>query len=610
MAEKAEHPGPQPRAPKPEHTPKKHFHTAITGSISSVTLKIFIPLFLVIAVGIGILSNSMMQSRQLAYKYIEDTAELYIDQFNHSIRQINADVVLLMSNNADIAQLPYLMEPSDARYYATVDSIREQNRTMKLLFTDANNFYVYKRSAELLILEDGSYFKTSAKTPMISAVTDFLNAQQELNDTAVNWTFLSDGTQDYMLSWFYQNGIAMGCVIRMSDIFSKLQNMNMSYEVLPYVRMADGTLIKAPQETDGTLEALAAEAEREEKLGRGTGKYQLCSYPLASLGSIKLLILPSGGALENAMRLQLVLLCLLGVLLTAALLTGYLYYRRILRPMKRFVSGLHDLEQNQMLSEDGSNHILELEQASNEFKELLGKIENLKIAVYEKELEQQRTELEYNQERIKPHFFLNCLSIIHGIAETDGEEKIVAISETLSNYFRYIFRDMRSLRSVAEEVAHVQDYITIQKMRYGEKAFSFEVICDGEVQNLLLPALMLQTLVENAVSHGVSLDTRVDITLYLVVEHYEDGSYLYLSLSDTGVGFPPEVLSALAAGQPIEYGGRRHIGLSNVQKRLRLLYGGRASIEFSNMGEKDGAVVEVRLPAQSQSGAAEPEKNP
>lgn len=97
----------------------------------------------------------------------------------------------------------------------------------------------------------------------------------------------------------------------------------------------------------------------------------------------------------------------------------------------------------------------------------------------------------------------------------------------------------------------------------------------------------------------MTLDNKVEISLYITRETYEDGPYLYISVSDTGKGFSDETLEALEHDGSIIYNGRKHVGLQNVCRRLELMYGGRAGITFSNMGENYGAVVEVHVPMEA-----------
>ena len=79
------------------------------------------------------------------------------------------------------------------------------------------------------------------------------------------------------------------------------------------------------------------------------------------------------------------------------------------------------------------------------------------------------------------------------------------------------------------------------------------------------------------------------------MENYNGGKWLYICVSDTGSGFSDDILKALSEDMPIVYGGRKHIGLQNVKRRLELLYGQDAELSVQNMGEHYGAIVEVRI---------------
>ena len=93
----------------------------------------------------------------------------------------------------------------------------------------------------------------------------------------------------------------------------------------------------------------------------------------------------------------------------------------------------------------------------------------------------------------------------------------------------------------------------------------------------------------------MTLDHLVEISLYVTMERYQDKNWLYICVSDTGKGFSDDILKALSEDTPIIYGGRKHVGLQNVKRRLELLYGQDAELSVQNMGEHYGAVVEVRI---------------
>ena len=249
------------------------------------------------------------------------------------------------------------------------------------------------------------------------------------------------------------------------------------------------TLYVLDEKTGKKTKIVDFERERAARAGKKKEKNAtVYSYQLGTVGKINLMVLPGGGILENVLIMQIAFVVLIAVLLIVCALEITAYYHRILVPLEKFGQKLEELEKEQSLNDDGSNNLLELESVSGKFKELLRKIQGLKIAIYEKELAEQKAELEYTQEQIKPHFFLNCLSLIHGIADKNNEGEIVEITTVLSDYMRYIFQDSKKQRDVEEELEHIEAYIRIQKLRYGEEAFSFEATTDGDIGEWKVPS--------------------------------------------------------------------------------------------------------------------------
>lgn len=555
-------------------------------SLRAVSLRLLIPMGLAVGGLIGFLIFGIQENRRLLNEYVQDTAELYVGQINRDIAQINSELVYIQGWNDIIKSLPSSLRPEDAKYYEVLGSITEQNRILKIRYSEVQFFYVYEQDADVLVTDYGTVFPTSAKSELHEALIRILREQKERTVQSTKWSMMYTEKDTYLISWYTQNGKTLGCVIDLDTIFEMLQGGIRKYEVIPFVKDT-GDQVHLPKKISEKYEDIILSGE---------GESSLFTFPLGSIGEIHLYVVPGSGMLERILNLQLLITLLVCAVLLVCVVMAYSYYAKIMEPMREFVAALENMDEEQLLNEDGSNNILELELASGKFRTLLRKIQTLKIAIYEKELKEQQAELEYVQEQMRPHFLLNCLSVIHGMADEKDEREIVRITEVLSDYMRYVMRDSKNQRVIREELNHIASYVEMQKLRYGEEAFTYEVLLDGDVEDCLIPPLLLQTLVENAIVHEVSLDGRVDISLYLTREAYEDGTYLYISVSDTGKGFSAETLEALEEDRPIIYNGRKHIGLQNVRRRLELMYGGRAGITFSNMGENYGAVVEVRLP--------------
>lgn len=549
-------------------------------SLQAIGMKILLPVFLALFGLLICLFVGLRETRILANQYVRDTAELYVEQINKDILQMNTELIQILTNNDNISRIPQEIHATDGQYYQLLQKIREENRMLKIRYQEVQNFFVYAQEPDLLVGDSGVVFTESRVSGLMDALRDFSREAVKRNNSTTEWNFLKAEEEIYIVGWYAKDQKMMGCVIELDEIFSMLQEMTENYRVIPYMRQQLGNVIYPES------------AENPENLENG----ESYEYQLGTLGKIGVYIIHDGGILEGVLRMQMILIVLISVLLAVCAVQIIRYYRRLMVPLQKFVQGITDLEEEQQLNENGDNNILELEAVSDRFRGLIRKIQSLKIAIYEKELNEQKAELEYMQEQIRPHFFLNCLSLIHGIADAQGEEKITYITKVLSEYIRYNYQDSGKERNIQDELEHVKNYVELQKLRYGEDGFRFEVIEDARVGECRVPSLVLQTLVENSIVHAVTLDRMVEISLYITSEVYEDGRYLYICVSDTGKGFSREIIEAIEKDLPIIYNGRKHVGLQNIRRRLQLLYGGRATMTIENMDENYGAIVEIRIP--------------
>jgi len=179
--------------------------------------------------------------------------------------------------------------------------------------------------------------------------------------------------------------------------------------------------------------------------------------------------------------------------------------------------------------------------------------------------------------QINPHFLFNSLNSIAALIRRDPAHA-ESLVESLADLFRYSLRTSEHPTvTLAEEIASVELYLTIERARFGERLHvSIEI--PPHLARTRVPSLMLQPLVENGIKHGMGR-TLGECTL--TVEACEEGEDVIVRVSDTGPGFATTDLNELA---------RRGKGLSNVRDRLRHLFGDRASMEiFPNS-------VALRLP--------------
>lgn len=220
----------------------------------------------------------------------------------------------------------------------------------------------------------------------------------------------------------------------------------------------------------------------------------------------------------------------------------------------------------------------------------LGKLfsTQLELAVVEQQKElRAEAEIRALQAQIHPHFLFNALNTITSLIRTQPEQAR-EILVFLGEFLRHNIRQEAPFHSVREEQKHVQAYLAIEKARFGEK-LQIEVDVEPGTEEVLLPPLILQPLVENAVRHGL-LPKEGGGLIRLSVRRAIDS--LAIEVSDNGIGISPFKLRNILQNSTSAGEG---IGLRNVNQRLRGLYGRGLEIQ-STLGT--GTVVRVEIPVE------------
>ena len=184
--------------------------------------------------------------------------------------------------------------------------------------------------------------------------------------------------------------------------------------------------------------------------------------------------------------------------------------------------------------------------------------------------------------QIQPHFLFNTLNDIRFLYRESPEKA----EEALVSFTRYLRGNMESLNQSElipfdHELGHVQNYVDIEKMRFGDR---LEVVYDIDTVKFFVPVLSIQPLVENAIRHGVVKKPEGGTVTILT---YEDIRGFMVEVSDDGAGFNPSKIDD----------GKTHTGIENVRTRVQAMCGGSVEIE-GHIGE--GTTVRVYIPKEKE----------
>ncbi|MGN0134940.1 MAG: sensor histidine kinase, partial [Anaerotignum sp.] len=197
----------------------------------------------------------------------------------------------------------------------------------------------------------------------------------------------------------------------------------------------------------------------------------------------------------------------------------------------------------------------------------------------EEELKNSRIILAMGQ--IRTHFIFNVLNAISGMCKYDPEKA----DETIVRFARYLRGNIDILQndrpiSFSAEIKHLEDYIVLEQMRFGDEKIKY--IRETEIEDFFLPPLVLQPIVENAIKHGL-LPKEEGGTISL--RTWTDGKDIFITIEDDGVGFDLQSLSE----------NTQSIGLDNVRFRLMHMIHGRMEIQ-TEIGK--GTVVTMMIPCK------------
>jgi sensor histidine kinase YesM len=188
---------------------------------------------------------------------------------------------------------------------------------------------------------------------------------------------------------------------------------------------------------------------------------------------------------------------------------------------------------------------------------------------------QSELELQNLKSQLNPHFLFNALNAIRALIEVEPKKAKEAVS-LLSNLLRFsLSTSEKVLVPIEKELHLVKSYLKLEKIRFEER-LNVELNLSNDVEEYLIPAFMIQTLVENAIKHGISkLVEGGNVSVHL----FKENDFVVINVSNSG-----------SLGKNTDIG----IGLSNLKKRLEIQYGSNYSFDIN---ETDMVTVEIKLPA-------------
>ncbi|WP_312941832.1 sensor histidine kinase [Oscillibacter sp.] len=403
-----------------------------------------------------------------------------------------------------------------------------------------------------------------------------------------------------------RTGTAVGLlVVEMSpDSFSSLllDNQNLLKYQYTYIVGRDGQVICSDKRVNVRWRSLINErfykGDRRFTFQWEGEDYYVCGQYNALTGWRTFSVISVANLFPQARSLQTYsfLLVVFSVLLMLCCIL--LMYRSITQPLSSLNKAMKVVQEKNFELRLPNARTDEIGALTDSFNQMVNKINSLIREVYQEKLAQKNAELEALQTQINPHFLYNTLDSINWMAIERGDTEISRIIIALGKLMQYSMDTEQSQATLEQEYAYLQDYLCIQKNRLEDK-LSYELQLDDRVRTLLVPKLILQPLVENAIKHGIEPSCRCGTVRVFA---RPDGSSVLITVEDDGCGMNASQLAL--AQECCSAESSAGIGLRNVARRLKLFFG-EDSVLTIQPGSQGGTMMTLRLPGSLEEDSHE-----
>lgn len=258
-----------------------------------------------------------------------------------------------------------------------------------------------------------------------------------------------------------------------------------------------------------------------------------------------------------------------------------------------FTRKIEELTENMNRVNNGSREVTVFSDSEDEvgllirsFRSMMGEINRLIHEVYENRIALKEFELKALTAQINPHFLYNTLSVINWMALKAGHKKISEVTLALSTFYRTALSKGADMVTVENCIQNIEAYLHIQLVMH-DNDFKVDWNVDSSIKKEIVPKLILQPIVENALEHG--LDMKDEGEKILKLYFIRDKEDILFAVEDNGPGMEQGEADLLIKYQTSGY------GLKNVNDRICLLYGEKYKIRIYSESGK-GTRVEMRIP--------------
>ena len=532
-----------------------------------------------LAVGIGVLCLSAAvflysynALRSAASENILKVTRNYADKISE---QLSWNDVYMEQSIVQSSDYRTMFLQNDMTLIERTAELRVTYRLLKEISMNEYNFFICDKRRDCYVELTSVNIPFSRYREIRAALMEQIDRQPSNG----SWTLLDTAGGRIIVSVWTYDDFVLGGWIREADLLAEMQSLDWG--------------------SGGSIRLLSHQ-ERDAGDGASTGLgYRVLDYDIGTSRTDFSLqvVLADDREMTQIMLIQLVQFVLVLYVLIILVVLIRQVRRNLIVPVKQLTDILSKYHGAAGTAASDGNVREAVTDAYTVLDRLGEQLDTLTVKLYSAELEKKQLQLSFRNLQIRPHFFVNCLAMISGMAQVNAVDKIQQIAVYLSRYYRYILHDCMDMVPLRAEIEHIRDMLRVNE-EWNSEEIAFDCRLESGVESVSIPVLSVSTFLENAVKHGggMSGTLRICLSADLVREEH---SYLRLQIADNGSGFSDEALQRLNEDPlSLEKDGR-HIGIANVIQRLNLIYDKQARVHFDR-SEMGGALVEIWIPTETE----------
>jgi Putative regulator of cell autolysis len=560
--------------------------------LSLLIIVIFIPAILII----NLMSFIMIQylnERQVSQ--IINSTSIMANNIDTYVKSVNTYILNLCALNANLTRMDNANY--NIRSYAAIGILSElQSGLIQLNHVDS--LFVYSKKYNNLVYVGNStlsYYENQKIKKYILSL-DYTNEIPE----KIIWDFISIGGKNFIFYQFHSKSQYSGAFIKVDNLLSYYKNQNLSSNA---ILMLTDKKMQSKVLTQNISDTFNIKIPSNHYYYSNHKKY-LITCSSSKVGNyIFWQLIPRSDIVSSFFLYELLLI----IISFIAILSIPFFYSKlnqyVIRPLYNIRKAIE-----QLLKEDFTYRISfnspklsisdEFIEIYETYNRMVDEIGNLKIKIYEETISRQKAELDRLRMHLRPHTYLNAISVVKNYAVMGNIDKMNQYIDYLSGYIRFMLSNSFEQISLNLEISQVNNYLSMQSIRFEHNLFYY-IDCPSELYSIQIPPFIIYTFVENSIKHNATYDRMINI--FITVKQLNPtetlevpASGILITIEDNGSGFSEEYIDKINNNLFTAPGEGRQIGIYNIIQILSLVYHDNAKIILSN-SETGGAKVDIIL---------------